>query len=148
MAPSQARIPADTNKEASMSVDQQTWRRVARTGLTGLDRDKVCPGNFVYSPYNGDGTGKGVTFLLDMEAMNCIAGTRPLPRVPGATCCPTATYSTWPRRSRPTPAPCPPPISSAAGWWNWTGTATSCGSTSIRPSITMPVAPSRAGQYS
>ena len=50
-----------------MNVDQQTWRRVARTGLTGIDRDKACPGYFVYSPYNGDGSGKGVTFLLDME---------------------------------------------------------------------------------
>ena len=50
-----------------MSVDQQTWRRVGRTGLTGLDRDKACPGYFCYSPYNGDGTGKGVTFLLDWE---------------------------------------------------------------------------------
>ena len=50
-----------------MSVDQQTWRRVARTGLTGLDRDKACPGYFVYSPYNGDGNGNGVTFLLDLE---------------------------------------------------------------------------------
>ena len=50
-----------------MSVDQQTWRRVARTGLTALDQDKVCPGYFVYSPYNGDGNGRGVTFLLDME---------------------------------------------------------------------------------
>ena len=50
-----------------MSVDQQTWRRVGRTGLTGLDRDKACPGYFCYSPYNGDGNGEGVTFLLDME---------------------------------------------------------------------------------
>ena len=30
-----------------MSVDQQTWRRVGRTGLTGLDKDKACPGYFV-----------------------------------------------------------------------------------------------------
>ena len=33
-----------------MPVDQQTWRRIARTGLTGLDREKACPGYFVYSP--------------------------------------------------------------------------------------------------
>ena len=50
-----------------MSVDQQTWRRTGRTGLTGLDTGKACPGYFVYSPYNGDGTGKGVTFLMDLE---------------------------------------------------------------------------------
>jgi len=50
-----------------MSVDQQTWRRLARTGLTALDKDKACPGYFVYSPYNGLGNGKGVTFLLDYE---------------------------------------------------------------------------------
>ena len=50
-----------------MGVDQQTWRRVAKTGLTALDREKVCPGYFLYSPYNGDGNGKGLTFLCDME---------------------------------------------------------------------------------
>ena len=50
-----------------MSVDQQTWRRLVRTGLTGLDPQQVCPGYICYSPYNGDGNGRGVTFLLDME---------------------------------------------------------------------------------
>ena len=50
-----------------MSVDQQTWRRLVRTGLTARDREKACPGSFVYSPYNGDGNGKGLTLLMDME---------------------------------------------------------------------------------
>ena len=50
-----------------MPVDQQTWRRVARTGLTALDQDKACPGYFVYSPYNGDGEGKGLTLLCDIN---------------------------------------------------------------------------------
>jgi hypothetical protein len=50
-----------------MPVDQQTWRRIARTGLTALDLDKACPGYFVYSPYNGDGEGKGLTLLCDIN---------------------------------------------------------------------------------
>ena len=50
-----------------MAVDQQTWRRVARTGLTALDQNKACPGYFVYSPYNGDGEGKGLTLLCDIN---------------------------------------------------------------------------------
>ena len=50
-----------------MSIDQQTWRRLARTGLTGMDRAQTCPGYLCYSPYNGDGNGKGVAFLINME---------------------------------------------------------------------------------
>ena len=42
-----------------MSVDQQTWRRVGRTGLTGLDKDKACPGYFCYSPYNATALARG-----------------------------------------------------------------------------------------
>ena len=32
------------------TVDQQTRRRMARTGLTAFDPDKACPGYVLYTP--------------------------------------------------------------------------------------------------
>ena len=46
-----------------MKVDQQSWRRYGRTGLTGLDLDQVCPGFLCYAPHHGD----GLVLLLDLE---------------------------------------------------------------------------------
>ena len=38
-----------------MPIDQQTRRRMSRTGLTALDRDKACPGYVLYSPMGVSG---------------------------------------------------------------------------------------------
>ncbi len=46
-----------------MAIDQQTRRRMSRTGLTALDRDKACPGYVVYSPM----TGSGDVYLLNLD---------------------------------------------------------------------------------
>ena len=45
------------------TVDQQTRRRLTRTGLTALDRDRACPGYLLYTPMFGDGE----VYLLDLE---------------------------------------------------------------------------------
>ena len=45
------------------SVDQQTRRRVGRTGLTALDPDKACPGYVLYTPM----ASMGDVYLIDME---------------------------------------------------------------------------------
>jgi len=44
-------------------IDQQTRRRVARTGLTALDETRACPGYTLYTPMFGDGT----VYLLDLH---------------------------------------------------------------------------------
>ena len=38
-----------------MPIDQQTRRRMSKTGLTALDRDQACPGFVLYSPMGGSG---------------------------------------------------------------------------------------------
>lgn len=44
------------------TVDQQTRRRMARTGLTALDEAKACPGYVLYAPLDGPGT----VLLIDL----------------------------------------------------------------------------------
>ena len=46
-----------------MSVDQQTRRRITRTGLTALDEELACPGYTLYAPTYGNGQ----VFLLDLR---------------------------------------------------------------------------------
>ena len=46
-----------------MPVDQQTRRRMGRTGLTALDPDKACPGYVLYTPM----ASRGDVYLIDME---------------------------------------------------------------------------------
>ena len=46
-----------------MSIDQQTRRRMSRTGLTGLDRDKACPGYVLYSPMGVSGD----AYLINLD---------------------------------------------------------------------------------
>jgi hypothetical protein len=46
-----------------MSIDQQTRRRMAHTGLTGLDRDKACPGYVLYSPMGVSGD----AYLINLD---------------------------------------------------------------------------------
>ena len=38
-----------------MKLDQQSWRRYGRTGLTGSDESQACPGYLCYAPHHGDG---------------------------------------------------------------------------------------------
>ena len=45
------------------TADQQTRRRMARTGLTACVQDKVCPGYLLYAPM----TGGGAVLLVDMQ---------------------------------------------------------------------------------
>ena len=45
------------------TIDQQTRRRIARTGLTALDRERASPGFTLYSPMYGAGT----VYLIDVE---------------------------------------------------------------------------------
>ena len=44
------------------TADQQTRRRMARTGLTACVEEKVCPGYLLYAPMSGD----GAVYLVDM----------------------------------------------------------------------------------
>jgi len=45
------------------AVDQQTRRRIARTGLTALDEERACPGYVVYAPL----TGNGEVYLINLH---------------------------------------------------------------------------------
>ena len=45
------------------SIDQQTRRRMGRTGLTAFDPDKACPGYVLYTPM----ASRGDVYLIDME---------------------------------------------------------------------------------
>jgi hypothetical protein len=52
------------NQEVLMNaVDQQTRRRMARTGLTALDESRACPGYVLYAPMYGPGK----VILLDLQ---------------------------------------------------------------------------------
>ena len=44
-------------------VDQQTRRRIMRTGLTALDEERACPGYTLYCPLQGPGT----VYLIDLQ---------------------------------------------------------------------------------
>ena len=46
-----------------MSVDQQTRRRIVRTGLTALDEELACPGYTLYAPLYGSGE----VLLIDLQ---------------------------------------------------------------------------------
>jgi hypothetical protein len=46
-----------------MPIDQQTRRRMARTGLTALDEARACPGYVLYAPMFGPGN----VYLLDLH---------------------------------------------------------------------------------
>jgi len=59
------------------TVDQQTRRRMARTGLTALDEAKACPGYVLYAPLYGPGT----LFLIDLKGE--VAHRWDLPYPPG-----------------------------------------------------------------
>ena len=45
-------------------IDQQTRRRIMRTGLTALDRERACPGHILYTPMSGEGE----VYLIDLES--------------------------------------------------------------------------------
>jgi hypothetical protein len=45
------------------TIDPQTRRRIARTGLTALDETRACPGYTLYTPIFGSGT----VYLLDLH---------------------------------------------------------------------------------
>ena len=46
-----------------MTIDQQTRRRIARTGLTACDQQRACPGYTLYAPLSGNGE----VYLLDIN---------------------------------------------------------------------------------
>ncbi|MBI4642033.1 MAG: aryl sulfotransferase, partial [Candidatus Tectomicrobia bacterium] len=46
-------------------VDQQTRHRMARTGLTALDKERACPGYTLYAPMYGSGS----VYLIDLEGI-------------------------------------------------------------------------------
>ena len=50
-----------------MSIDQQTRRRISKTGLTALDRDKACPGHMLYSPMAASAGGSGDVYLINLD---------------------------------------------------------------------------------
>lgn len=58
-----------------MPIDQQTRRRVSRTGLTALDRDKACPGFVLYSPMGGSGD----AYLINLDGEEVHHWTLPYP---------------------------------------------------------------------
>ncbi len=58
-----------------MSIDQATWRRTRKLGLTAHDKAKAYPGYTLYSPMFGDGT----AYLLDMEGNEVHSWDLPLP---------------------------------------------------------------------
>ena len=45
------------------AIDQNTLRRIGRTGLTAHDPNRTCPGYLLYAPVAGD----GALYALDME---------------------------------------------------------------------------------
>jgi hypothetical protein len=45
------------------TIDQQTRRRMARTGLTAMDGAQACPGYVLYAPLRGPGT----VYLIDLK---------------------------------------------------------------------------------
>jgi hypothetical protein len=63
-----------------MAVDQVTWRRTRRLGLTGYDRSKAFEGYTLYTPMFGDGT----VYLIDMEGNEVHRWRMPLPPGPYA----------------------------------------------------------------
>lgn len=58
-----------------MTIDQATWRRTRKTGLTGHDAAKAFPGYTLYAPMFGDGT----VYLLDMQGEEVHRWRMPLP---------------------------------------------------------------------
>ena len=60
-----------------MPIDQQTRRRIARTGLTAGDPERACPGHTLYAPMSGN----GAVYLLD--AAGQVAHQWQMPYPPG-----------------------------------------------------------------
>ena len=58
-----------------MPVDQATWRRTRKTGLTAYDPSKAFPGYTLYAPMFGDGT----VYLLDMDGNEVHTWQTPFP---------------------------------------------------------------------
>lgn len=58
-----------------MPIDQQTRRRMSKTGLTALDREKACPGYMLYSPM---GTSSDV-YLINLDGEEVHHWTLPYP---------------------------------------------------------------------
>jgi len=46
-----------------MAIDNQTRRRMSKTGLTALNRDRACPGFTLYAPMSGPGD----VYLLNLD---------------------------------------------------------------------------------
>ena len=59
------------------NVDQQTRRRMARTGLTALDADQACPGYVLYTPMASPGD----VYLIDTQGQ--VAHQWNMPHPPG-----------------------------------------------------------------
>ena len=60
------------------AIEQQTRRRIARTGLTALDEERACPGYVVYTSMRG---GREV-YLLDIEGIEVHKWDMPYPPGP------------------------------------------------------------------
>ena len=60
-----------------MTIDQQTRRRMARTGLTACDPERACPGYTLYAPLSGNGE----VYLLDSNGQ--VAHQWQMPYPPG-----------------------------------------------------------------
>ena len=58
-----------------MAIDQATWRRTRKLGLTAPNSEKAFPGYTPYTPMFGDGT----AYLLDMEGNEVHSWDLPLP---------------------------------------------------------------------
>ena len=58
-----------------MLVDKQTRRRITKTGLTALDKDRACPGYVLYSPMNGPGD----VYLVNLDGEEAHHWSMPYP---------------------------------------------------------------------
>ena len=58
-----------------MTVDSQTRRRMAKTGLTALDEDLACPGYVLYSPMSSPGD----VYLVDVNGVEVHHWAMPYP---------------------------------------------------------------------
>lgn len=63
------------------TVDQQTRRRIMRTGVTAYDRDLACPGHVLFNPNGGGNT----IYLIDLEGRDVHRWNVPYPRCLSAT---------------------------------------------------------------
>ncbi len=115
------------------TVDQQTRRRIARTGLTALDEAQACPGYVLYAPQAGPGT----VFLIDLKGEVVHQWDLPYPSGAYGYLLPSGNLFYMGKVRDETWDFGPHGIcSKVACYWKWTGLEKWCGSTATRTIIT------------